>query len=61
MKQRIIERCIKLGSAENKMGCNNKKDKESTNDKDRDESNFPHLLITYIYIHFLNERSRIRT
>jgi len=51
MKQRNIGRCIKLGSAEKKKYY--KKDKETTSDKDTDESHFPHLLIPYIYNHYL--------
>ena len=49
MKQRNIERCIKLSSAENKICYKDKKDKESTSDKDTDENHFPHLLISCIY------------
>jgi hypothetical protein len=46
MKQRNIERCTKLGSVEKKTYYNNKKDKESTSDKDTEENHFPHLLIS---------------
>ena len=60
-QERNVERCTKLGSTDNKTYYNNKKDGEATNDGGADENRFPHLLISYIYNHYLHQRSRIHS
>jgi hypothetical protein len=60
-EQRNIGRRTKFGSNDKKIYYSNKKDGKGTSDEDTDENHFPHLLISYIYNHYLHQRSRIHT